>query len=119
MQILKIILCILIVMGVYTRISAQNTSYEVFYKTKTPRSHSLSVPILEKGSLWATLYRQDSEYLYFKIIPQQQRYIQLSRKMYKMFHLMTGDTILYDPRPDIGFRIKQIRINRTVRRFKR
>lgn len=66
-----------------------------------------------------TLSRIGKEYLYFDLIPKQKMYIRLTKSKYKQFHLLLGDTIVYDNRPDISFRIKQVRINRTVRRFKR
>lgn len=92
---------------------------EISYRTKMSHSQAYPQPLQEKGDITAVLHRQDSDYWYFRAIPTQQRYIQLSRKMYKMYHLMLGDTIVYDSRWDISFRIKQVRINRTVRRFKR
>jgi len=95
-----------------TRGCPAQVSYEVEYRVK--HSTASSYP-----NVTGVLYKKDRNGLYFRIIPEEPLYIMLNRHRYKHLHLQIGDTITYNTNPDIYYRVKQVYIKRTVRRFKR
>lgn len=117
---------LLIIAGLFVCIGccAQGISYadlpsgysgEVYY-----RSHTKTIIRDEPDSLVAVFYKGERGYLYFRPITQPKTYIMVSKKRYKHISFKVGDTVVYNNRPDVYYRVtKQTTIRRNVRRFKR
>ncbi len=97
---------------------SQGISYsvpdEVYYRSFVKKTIRYEPPQFE-----VVFDKSEGNFLYFRVIPKTQTYVMVSRKRYTYMNLHVGDTMVYDNRPDIYYRIKQTRITRATRRFKR
>jgi hypothetical protein len=105
-------------------VKAQGVSYtipkdytgEIYYRSQTKHT------IKSQPEEFRVIYDSTSGgYLYFKPLPPKPNitYVMVSASRYKKIIFYENDTMYYDNRPDIYYRIRQTSIYRKVRRFKR